>query len=404
MIRSKLAAWLCGLLSLSAQLLLPGWSIAQDLGDSLHTPSEGTLLETKLHNESIVQAALRQPIDSQTVYRRLNNLSGDQTYTTRGAREAQIYSSLSPAVVLVLTNESIGSGSLIDLNGTILTNWHVIEGYETVGVIFKPEREGEKVSVDAAIFADVIKIDEIADLAMLRVREKPVGVKPIPLGSMSEAEIGADVHAIGHPTGETWTYTRGFVSQYRKDYEWITESGVEHKGDVIQTQTPINPGNSGGPLISSNGHLIGVNSFKASGEALNFAVSVDEVRRFLSMKSDRIAVRSRPATSESSADCGDEPEETFRSEDGSSTISLYDFDCDGEVDASYTEPDDRSKGVFFSMDTSGDGKIDTIFFDEDRDGNIDYSIMDQTGDGEPDLVGYYRNGEEEPYKIEKYSG
>jgi len=397
----RCANWLSGLFLLSGALLLPGWSIAQDLGESLVTSKSGASVEIKLHKGAIVRSALSQPIDSHTVYTRLNNLTGDQAFTTRGAREAQIYSSLSPAVVLVLTNEGLGSGSLIDLNGTILTNWHVIEGYETVGVIFKPKSEGEIVTVDAAIFADVIKVDEIADLAMLRVRERPVGVKPIQLGSMSEAAIGADVHAIGHPTGESWTYTRGFVSQYRKDYEWVTESGVDHKGDVVQTQTPINPGNSGGPLISSNGHLIGVNSFKASGEALNFAVSVDEVRRFLSMESDRLVARSNPAPS---ADCGDGPTETYRSEDGSGTISLYDFDCDGEIDASYTEPDDQNEPAFASLDNSGNGRIDTMLFDADRDGNIDYSLIDVSDNGKPDLVGYYRDGEEEPYKMEKYSG
>ena len=58
---------------------------------------------------------------------------------------------------------------------------------------------------------------------------------------MSEAQVGADVHAIGHPQGQTWTYTKGLISQVRPDYQW-----GPHKADVIQTQTPINPGNSGG--------------------------------------------------------------------------------------------------------------------------------------------------------------
>jgi S1-C subfamily serine protease len=77
------------------------------------------------------------------------------------------------------------------------------------------------------------------------------------------------------PTGEAWTYTTGVISQYRRAYEWQAEGDpIKHKADIIQTQTPINPGNSGGPLLGDTGNLIGVNSFKASGEGLNFAVSV----------------------------------------------------------------------------------------------------------------------------------
>ena len=95
--------------------------------------------------------------------------------------------------------------------------------------------------------------------------------------------IGADVSAIGHPDDQAWTFTKGIISQYRIGFEWLN-----HKADVIQTQTPINPGNSGGPLISEFGSLIGVNSFKESkAENLNFSVSVDEVRKFLARNGNR---------------------------------------------------------------------------------------------------------------------
>jgi S1-C subfamily serine protease len=74
--------------------------------------------------------------------------------------------------------------------------------------------------------------------------------------------------------------TTGVISQYRQAYEWQVEGDpIKHRADIIQTQTPINPGNSGGPLLSDSSSLIGVNSFKAGGEGLNFAVSVDEVRK-----------------------------------------------------------------------------------------------------------------------------
>ena len=98
-----------------------------------------------------------------------------------------------------------------------------------------------------------------------------------------------DVHAIGHPTGEAWTYTTGVISQYRQAYEWqVEDDPIKHRADIIQTQTPINPGSSGGPLFGDSSSLIGVNSFKAGGEGLNFAVSVDEVRKFLARSGNRI--------------------------------------------------------------------------------------------------------------------
>lgn len=196
----------------------------------------------------------------------------------RGARETQIYKMHSRAVVLVATKDGLGSGSLIDPSGMILTNWHVIKGYSTVAVIFKPIIEGKEPTKTDMRRGVVIRVDEVADLALIKVDSVPVGVTPIALGQIADVAVGADVHAIGHPTGEAWTYTKGIVSQVRQNYEWTSETHKLHKAHVIQTQTPINPGNSGGPLITNDGKLVGVNSFKSKGEGLNFAVAVDDVR------------------------------------------------------------------------------------------------------------------------------
>ena len=123
----------------------------------------------------------------------------------------------------------------------------------------------------------------------MKASEAPTGRTPVRLGDASEIAVGMDVHAIGHPTGEAWTYTTGVISQYRQAYEWQAESSAaKHKADVIQTQTPINPGSSGGPLLGDSGNLVGVNSFKAEGEGLNFAITVDEVKRFLARSGNRI--------------------------------------------------------------------------------------------------------------------
>ena len=210
---------------------------------------------------------------------------------SRGTKDVQLYRAIAPSVVLIANKEGFGSGSLVDTAGDILTNWHVVNGYEFLGVIFKPSVEGKEPTRDDVKVARVVKYDQIADLALIKLSDVPTGRTPIHLADPSEIAVGTDVHAIGHPEGETWTYTTGVISQYRQGYPW-QESGdpTKHKADVVQTQTPINPGNSGGPLLSDGGNLLGVNTFKDSkAEGLNFAVSVDEVRRFLARSGDRIA-------------------------------------------------------------------------------------------------------------------
>jgi hypothetical protein len=141
-----------------------------------------------------------------------------------------------------------------------------VKGFQKVGILFKPQTEGTKPTEAEFEVAEVIKIDPLTDLALLQLATSPSAIRPIALGSESDIQVGADVHAIGHPTGEAWTYTKGFISQYRKNYEWKTAE-QSHRAAVIQTQTPINPGNSGGPLISDDAKLVGVNAFKATGEA-----------------------------------------------------------------------------------------------------------------------------------------
>jgi S1-C subfamily serine protease len=150
-------------------------------------------------------------------------------------------------VVLIATKAGFGSGALIGNSGEILTNWHVIKGYSVVAVVFKPAIEGSKPTRDDVKTAQVVKYDEVADLASIKTLDLPGTSTPIRLGDPSEINIGADVHAIGHPTGEVWTYTKGVISQYRIGFEWSAgNEDTKHKADVIQTQTPINPGNSGG--------------------------------------------------------------------------------------------------------------------------------------------------------------
>jgi S1-C subfamily serine protease len=338
----------------------------------------------------------------------LNRVKGEAPGGLRGAKEVQLYRKISPSVVLIVNESSIGSGSILNPNGDILTNWHVIEGAKEVGVIFKPIIEGAKITKTDVRRAVVVKFDEVTDLALIRLIESPKGVMPITFANLqNDVAVGADVHAIGHPSGESWTYTKGVVSQIRRDYKWTSESNKAHEATVIQTQTPINPGNSGGPLLTDEGKLVGVNSFKSKGEGLNFAVSIDDVQRFLSSSSSRFAQNVKPPTTQQAGapiNCPKEPKELYSGPNNDNTGSKvgYDIDCDGKVDMEVRIPNDKSKPISWAFDNNGDGKPDEIYFDYKRTNYFEFSVYDTDYDGKWDLVGHHSDGKMKAVRYEKY--
>ncbi|MBR0739639.1 trypsin-like peptidase domain-containing protein [Bradyrhizobium liaoningense] len=319
----------------------------------------------------------------------------DAPFVSRGRHDSEIYRQLSPSVVIVVTDKSIGSGSYIGLGDIILTNWHVVKGFQKVGLLFKPPTDGTKPSEADFEIAQVVKTDPAQDLALLRLASTPRNIKPIVLGSESDIQVGADVHAIGHPTGEAWTYTKGFISQYRKDYEWRDEEGT-HKASVIQTQTPINPGNSGGPLLSDDGKLIGVNTFKAKGEALNFAISIADVQAFLGKAA-------QPIPSKAPATCKSVKLYEGRDRQNIALLVQFDTNCDGKPDYSVVTPDDLTKPISVHLDTNFDGKTDISVEDRNRDQRWDISFHDVDFDGKIDLVGYHPDGKLTPSRLDKYA-
>lgn len=314
---------------------------------------------------------------------------------TRGPKEIQVYRDASPAVVLIVTKDATGSGSYLG-SGRILTNWHVVRAAKSVAVLFKPQQEGAKLDLSGLVRADVLRTDRQRDLALLEVAVVPQSLRPLELGTPSELQVGADVHAIGHPSGQAWTYTRGLISQIRQDYEWKTSDG-HHRANVIQTQTPINPGSSGGPLIGDSGKLLGVNSFKSTqGDAINFAVSVADVTAFL-------AADSPNAVSTANAACTPVRlyEGVNRANDGK--LIQIDSNCDGTIDVTFLTPNDRSKPISMLVDSNHDGKIDIIVEDTDRDGRWDTSYHDVDHDDMIDIVGHHPDGKLKPSRFEKYA-
>jgi S1-C subfamily serine protease len=324
----------------------------------------------------------------------------EATEQSRSAKDAQIYRTVSPSVVMVVTNDSVGSGSLIGFFGDVLTNWHVVRGYTEVAIVLKPATEGQTPGKDEILTGVVAKYDEVADLALVKVATPLGRAHLVQLGDSNEISVGLDVHAIGHPLGGRWTYTKGIISQYRLGFEWPGEDGTKHKADLIQTQTPINPGNSGGPLISESGKLVGVNTFKAEGEGLNFAVSVDDVKRFIARSGNRLA-EGRPAP-RAKSECVPKEGTKWRNEDNNATLVSVDMLCNGRDDAVFVYPDDKSQAVLLKLDRNKDGKADVVFFDFKRRGKWDMSWWDENFDGKWTLVGYHDDGSLKPTRFESY--
>ncbi len=191
------------------------------------------------------------------------------------------------------------------------------------------------------------------------------------------------------------------MSQIRPDYQWGEGAEKQHKADVIQTQTPITPGNSGGPMTADSGRMVGVNSFKAPGEGLNFAVSVAEVQKFLS-DAAKGAFELEPVAARKE-ECIPKVVSEGRNKRNDASVRSYDFFCNGKETAELVFPDDKSKSVRLSVDTNGDGEIDGVIYDSDRDDKWDISYWDTDFDGKPDLVGYHPDGLIPPSRTEKYT-
>jgi len=320
---------------------------------------------------------------------------GDVGLSVRGQQDITIYQNASPSVVMVVTNDGLGSGSYLGSN-LILTNAHVVGTNSYAGIVFKPQQEGAKINPSSVVTAKVLRIDRTRDLAVLQVNSVPAYVHPLEFGNSSEIKIGADVYAIGHPTGQFWTFTRGLISQIRKGYDWKDESGI-HRADVIQTQTPINPGNSGGPLIAESGKLLGVNSFKAAQtEGVNFAVSVGDVIEFLKPSN-------RQAETNNSSSCKPVRLYDGRNKENNGRVVLIDTNCDHVADIALITPDDVSQPIQALIETKYDGKIDMIVDDFNRDGLWDISFYDTQHNGTIDLVGFHPDGKMKASRYEKYN-
>jgi len=195
-----------------------------------------------------------------------------------------VYERVSPAVVNITSRvlrrsfffgvypeEGTGSGFVIDREGHIVTNAHVVRGAQDV-VVTLPDQ--------TMVPAEVVGTDSYNDLAVLKIDVPPDVLQPVELGSSADLRVGQRVIAIGNPFGLERTLTTGVISSLGRIIEG--EDG-RPLGEMIQTDAAINPGNSGGPLLDSQGRVIGVNtaikSPSGGSVGIGFAVPVDTVKR-----------------------------------------------------------------------------------------------------------------------------
>lgn len=168
-----------------------------------------------------------------------------------------------------------GSGFIINRDGYILTNFHVIQGARQLTVTWTPAT-----SQSHTYNATVVGTAQALDLAVIKI--PATDLPPVTLGDSSRLQVGQQVEAIGNPFGLPGTMTHGIISSIRTVQEGDANVDIE---SAIQTDAPINPGNSGGPLLNSQGSVIGINTMilseTGSNVGIGFAIPINEAKAVL---------------------------------------------------------------------------------------------------------------------------
>src|SRR4051794_27714493 len=246
----------------------------------------GTLVGTGLINTGDTRREGIRQVPSATRAPPLRGADG------KARRVAGIYRRAAPGVVFVqarvvastdspfgfpLEQEGLatGSGFVLDKNGYILTNAHVVEGAKNINIRF--DEGGDLIP------AKVVGRDLSTDIAVLKVSPGDTKLHPLPLGNSNSVRVGDPAIAIGNPFGYTRTVTTGIISALQRQIKAPNGFTIGH---VIQTDAPINPGNSGGPLLNSTGQVIGVNSQIATAGSrgsvgIGFAVPINTAKKVI---------------------------------------------------------------------------------------------------------------------------
>jgi S1-C subfamily serine protease len=343
------------------------------------------------------------------------------------------------SAVVYIGNEKengMGTGSIINKNGEIITNWHVVGNAKKLRIWLLPD-DPEKMDENLLwrepnFVGTVINRNKGKDLALVKVEGLPKNIKIIRFGKTSDVPIGSTVYAIGHPSGEAWTFSSGMVTQIRPNYTWDYDSST-HKANVIQHEVPTNPGNSGGPLLNEKGMMVGVNSFvRTNTQLINFSVAIEEVKAFLKeeIKEDKpeyIKKKKKPTyitkkckeknkylqkkcKKEQSFKSGDGIKKTYpnaitgdANNNGIDDTWYVDENKNGKIDTAFV--DDNEDGIIEAvmLDENENRVWEILTIDEDLNGYPDILLMDRDEDGKVDVIAYDYNEDGEWDKFEKLS-
>ena len=243
----------------------------------------------------IIEAASGEPLDAEeqnniSVYRR--NIGSVVNITSRVMTYDFFYG--------LVPQEGQGSGFVIDKEGRILTNYHVIADARQVEVTLHNRKKYK---------ATIVGVDKSHDLAIVQI--KAPDLQPMVLGDATNLQVGQKVYAIGNPFGLAGTLTQGIVSSIRQ----VQEPDGMVIEDAIQTDAAINPGNSGGPLLNSHGEVIGINTIIASSvgqsAGIGFAIPINTAKAVLNdlvtlgrVRRPALGVRTIPIDPEISEELG----------------------------------------------------------------------------------------------------
>jgi serine protease Do len=185
----------------------------------------------------------------------------------------ELVNQLGEAVVQVQTPSGLGSGFIINQDGFLVTNFHVIEGETQISVAVYHQRDGQ---LEPRVYKEVriVAINKFEDMALLKIEDKDAPkFKYVLLGNSDNLQVGEGLFAIGSPLGLERTVTEGILSTKTREFE----------GELyLQTTAQINPGNSGGPLFNMAGEVVGITNMKITfGEGLGFAIPIEGVKYFL---------------------------------------------------------------------------------------------------------------------------
>jgi len=287
----------------------------------------------------------------------------------------------------IVPGGGIGTGSLIDYNGLILTNWHVIENATQVWVYPHPKdpsKEGlaiDKLADAEKFLARVVAKSKKTDLALIQVTGISKRIIPIPLGINDEVQSGEEIFAIGHPMGYGWDIAkgnvRGKIKNHKFNYGPPPKEGEEfdHEASVIRHSSGTVGGSSGGPLFNEKGRMIGINNMGHDEASMNFAIAIKHAQELIENKEQpgiKTTSTVEPLT-----------EKILRQK--YPNLMSEDWSKNGIIDTWYVDVNNNGTGDTIYIDDDGDGFMEVMLMDLNENGSYEIKLFDNDLDGHPEV-------------------